>query len=87
MSHEEEWTLYMLTATMPAVSRSLVYTACTHVYARDEVHAQLRAAAWIALHRGCSHLEITACPAGFTLHTRSLPGKITVQVREGCNGQ
>jgi len=85
MSNEEEWTLYMLSASMPAGPRSHAYTASTHVYARDEAHARVRAATWIVLYRCCSQLEVTACPDGFDLQTRSLPGKITIQVTEDCN--
>jgi hypothetical protein len=70
-NNEEEWTLYLL----------------THVYARDEVHAQLRAQSWIALHVHSSHLEVTAYPEGFSLQTRDLPGKITIQIKEGYNGK
>jgi hypothetical protein len=86
-THSEEWTLYMLTAVMPASPRLPAYGDSTHVYAHDEVHAQLRAQSWIELHQHCSSLEIKAYPEGFTIHTRSLSGKITVEVKEGSNGK
>ena len=83
----EEWTLYLLTALMPASARLPAYAESTHVYARDEAHAQLRAASWIALHPHAHHLEIKAYPEGFTIHMRDLPGTITIHVKEESNGK
>jgi len=84
-THNEEWMLYLLSAAIPGGTALSAYTDSTHVYASDEAHARLRAKTWIALHRHCCYLEVKAYPDGFTLQTRELAGKITVQVKEDCN--
>ncbi|MBV9228089.1 MAG: hypothetical protein JOZ18_02160 [Chloroflexi bacterium] len=82
----EEWTLYLLTATIPGAASSVLLADSTHVYARDEVHAQLRAQSWISMHPR-ARIEIEAYPEGGSIHGRNLPGSITIAVKEECNGK
>ncbi|MBV9227841.1 MAG: hypothetical protein JOZ18_00915 [Chloroflexi bacterium] len=85
-THTEQWTLYLLTATLPGATSSVLLADSTHVYARDEVHAHMRAEAWIALHPR-ARIEIKAYPDGGSIHNRDLPGTITIQVKEESNGK
>lgn len=83
---EEQWTLYLLTATIQGAPRSVLFADSTHVYARDEVHAHMRAEPWIALHPH-ARIEIKAYPEGGSIHNRDLPGTITMCVKEESNGK
>jgi hypothetical protein len=86
-SKQETWTLYLLSATMPVTERTPSYDEMVHVYARNEEHAHQRAAFWIERHQHALRLEILASPNGFRLHTRTLPGHITVNVKEDKHEQ
>jgi hypothetical protein len=86
-SKQQTLTLYLLSATMPVTERTPSYDEMVHVYAHDEEHARQRAAFWIERHQHALRLEVQASPNGFRLHTRMLPGHITVNVKEDTHEQ
>ena len=72
----EELTLWMFNAS------NKYFGIMRHVYARDEADAHEQAKDWIARYQHLPYLEVKAYPSGFCVHTRFLPGKVLVPVKD-----
>lgn len=44
------------------------------VYAIDEQEARMKALPWLLAHPGLTNVTVDACPYGFTIWARTLPG-------------
>jgi hypothetical protein len=79
-----ELTLYLLVASdgkPHSLARSLT------LYARNKDHAMKQAKPWIDEWSGTlPHLEVQACPNGFSVGMTTLPGRVQARLPENVGG-